>query len=510
MKTGDKQIGAVDGILPTPTPSHSAVVNDVDGAWEFLDKHRNENIQDESVDILAIRRKNDYRIVPLGFLLYTMQFMDKLVLNYAGVMTLREDLNLKGNDFSNLVTATYVAIAVWEIPTVYFLQRFPAAKYMAINAILWGISTACGAAAHNYQTLLVTRIFLGIFEATINPSLMLISGRWYTKPEQAPRFSFWLLGLGVGQIVGGAISYGFQLVSPTLPLQGWRIMFILLGLVTIVFGGLTFWYMPDTPMEAPWLTDREKVALLKHISINQTGVENRKVRVAEILEALRDPQVWLIWLSVTLFAGTGGITIAYSSTLIRNLGYTSKQATLLNMPAGLISITVMLIPGWAVRRGHHRWAWALGTLFPAIIGSALMSFLPSTNTSGILAGIYLANFIPGPLTIFWNWAPANIAGATKRAFVSALLGGLFAAGGIIGPQSFQARDAPEYRPAKITVLATQAAGACTTFALFLYYVRQNRKRNLNTVDRETEEAFMSPEVWARLTDRENMRFRYSY
>jgi len=32
-------------------------------------------------------------------------------------MTLREDLKLTGNDFSNLVTATYVAIAIWVLPT---------------------------------------------------------------------------------------------------------------------------------------------------------------------------------------------------------------------------------------------------------------------------------------------------------------------------------------------------------------------------------------------------------
>ena len=183
---------------------------------------------------------------------------------------------------------------------VYLLQRFPVAKYLAINAILWGVSTACGAAATSFRTMLVTRIFLGIFEATINPSLMLIAGRWYTKPEQAPRISFWLLGLGVGQILGGAVSYGFQSLSSGVTIAGWRIMFITLGLLTAVFGVLTWLFLPDNPMEAKWLSDKEKVALLRHISVNQTGVEHRKVRVTEIWEALRDPQVWLIWLSVVL------------------------------------------------------------------------------------------------------------------------------------------------------------------------------------------------------------------
>jgi MFS family permease len=61
--------------------------------------------------------------------------------------------------------------------TAYFLQKFPAAKWLGANVCAWGIATACGAAANNYQTLLVSRVFLGIFEATIGPSLMLISSQ---------------------------------------------------------------------------------------------------------------------------------------------------------------------------------------------------------------------------------------------------------------------------------------------------------------------------------------------
>src|SRR3954452_5922531 len=112
----------------------------------------------------------------------------------------------------------------------------PSGKWLGANVTLWGIATACGAAAHNYQTLLVSRIFLGIFEATIGPSLLLISSQWYTKSEQGPRFSFWYCGLGLGQILGGAISYGFQHVANPSGLVGWRIMFIVLGIVTVAIG----------------------------------------------------------------------------------------------------------------------------------------------------------------------------------------------------------------------------------------------------------------------------------
>jgi hypothetical protein len=136
-----------------------------------------------------------------------------------------------------------------------------------------------------------------------------------------------------------------------------------------------------------------------------------------------------------------------------------------------------------------------------------MSFLPTTNKSGILAGIYLVNAVVAPLAIFYQWTASNFAGATKRAFAAAVLSGSFSIGNIIGPQTFQARDAPDYRPAKLAVMGTQAGCAFVTFCLFLYYAWMNKRRG---PIEENEDAFMDPEVWARQTDKENKRFRYSY
>jgi MFS family permease len=128
---------------------------------------------------------------------------------------------------------------------------------------------------------------------------MLISSQWYTKSEQAPRFSFWYLGLGLGQIIGGLVSFGFQHVG-NAPIEGWRIMFIVLGIVSVIIGSATFVFLPDTPMKARFLSDDEKVTLLKHVSVNQTGIQNSTFRAAEIKEAVCDVQLWLLTLMVVL------------------------------------------------------------------------------------------------------------------------------------------------------------------------------------------------------------------
>lgn len=136
-----------------------------------------------------------------------------------------------------------------------------------------------------------------------------------------------------------------------------------------------------------------------------------------------------------------------------------------------------------------------------------MSFLPKSNTAGVLIGIYLVNAIVATLPILYQWTMANCAGHTKRSFAAALVAGSFSVGNIIGPQTFQAKDAPEYRPAKISVLATQGGAAVLSVFLFIYYIFENRRRDQKkTVD----ESMIDETKWAGLTDKQNLYFRYAY
>jgi MFS family permease len=207
---------------------------------------------------------------------------------------------------------------------------------------------------------------------------------------------------------------------------------------------------------------------------------------------------------------SSGVVTTYSATLIRNLGYTPKQAALMNMPSGVVSIFFTLLVGFGIRYRSHRWAWTVACICPAVLGGALMSFLTIERRSGVLAGIYLVNAVVAPLAVFYAWTAANVAGATKRAFATAIVSGSFSLGNIIGPQTFQARDAPDYRPAKLAVMGTQAGCALVTCLLAAYYWWANKKRDAAPKDTEAEESYLSPDVWAQMTDRENKTFRYQY
>lgn len=183
--------------------------------------------------------------------------------------------------------------------TVYILTKVPAGRWLGINVILWGIATACTAAATSYTTLLVARIFLGICEAPVVPTLTLVSSQWYTKSEQGPRFAFWYCGLGIGQIVGGLLSFAFQHVT-SLTFQSWRMMFVVLGCVTVVLGFTAFFLIPDSPSTARFLTGEEKAMIKQHVAQETTGAAGSRFKPKQLLDALTDPQLLLLCLMTIL------------------------------------------------------------------------------------------------------------------------------------------------------------------------------------------------------------------
>jgi hypothetical protein len=59
--------------------AHEKEVGQFDDAAEFLRMHEAASW----VNIIALRRKIDIRIIPLMFCCYTMQFLDKVILNVS-------------------------------------------------------------------------------------------------------------------------------------------------------------------------------------------------------------------------------------------------------------------------------------------------------------------------------------------------------------------------------------------------------------------------------------------
>ncbi|KAJ7603805.1 major facilitator superfamily domain-containing protein [Roridomyces roridus] len=234
---------------------------------------------------------------------------------------------------------------------------------------------------------------------------------------------------------------------------------------------------PDSPMDMSWPTEAEKRAAIQRVRVNQTGIKNTHYKWKQLRELVVDPQIWLLTFLIVVTSLTSGVISFYSTTLFHNFGFSALRSSLLNMPSGAVSLLSCLVTAYLGHKYNNRALCTTVFCCLAAMGSTLMSFLPASQRAGLLAGIYLANMQTVTLFLVFCLTTANVAGHTKRVAANALINGAFSLGNIIGPQLFQAKDAPRYIPAKIVLLVTQIATAVIAAALRVYYGYQNRLRD---------------------------------
>lgn len=128
------------------------------------------------------------------------------------------------------------------------LQRLPIGKYSAACVIAWGVVLACFAATENFGGAVAIRFMLGVCESSVTPGFALITSQWYTKAEQGLRTGIWFSFNGWAQILGGVVAYGIatNVDNPGYSgLAGWKIVFLVWGLLTAVMGVIFLFVVPD-------------------------------------------------------------------------------------------------------------------------------------------------------------------------------------------------------------------------------------------------------------------------
>lgn len=196
-----------------------------DDALDFL-RHEGTMREMTAADEKTLRRKIDWMIMPLMWSCYCLQYLDKTLINYANVMVyiyiysrdlllekggticyiyianntsfsqgLQDDANLTKDQFSNLALIFYVSYLAFEFPHGYGMQRLPTSKYLGTMVMLWGTIVAVTSACKNFGALVATRVLLGVFEAAVAPSLILITAMWYKRSEQPARVGIWVSNL---------------------------------------------------------------------------------------------------------------------------------------------------------------------------------------------------------------------------------------------------------------------------------------------------------------------------
>lgn len=410
-KTDEKDIEASRDDSPDNAIGVVKNVRNADAALDFL-RHEGEVQPMTAADEKQLVKTIDRYIMPLMWSCYCLQYLDKTLLNYANVMGLQEDANVTKDQFSNLALIFYVSYLALEFPHGYGMQRLPTAKYLGSMVFLWGVIVAVTSACKNYGALVATRVLLGCFESAVAPSLILVTTMWYKKKEQPLRTGIWYLGVGTGTIFGSLISFGFQHYESDA-FTSWQIMFLVVGLVTCVVGALVIWILPDNPMRSR-LTHQQKVWAIERLRENQTGIENKHFKPAQVLECFLDPQTWLLSLITISSNVPNGAVSSYQATIIKGFGYDSKTTALLQIPSGAVSIVSIIMATYLAGRYNQRGINIITLLIPGILGGCLLAFAPEGNKPAKLIGNYLTNCIGATLPLLYSWVGANYAGHTKK------------------------------------------------------------------------------------------------
>ncbi len=79
-----------------------------------------------------------------------------------------------------------------------------------------------------------------------------------------------------------------------------KIMYLMLGSLAIAVGISVLLFMPDSPTNAQFLTQEERIAAIERIRDQQSGTENKRLKKEQVLEALLDIKTWLIVLATLL------------------------------------------------------------------------------------------------------------------------------------------------------------------------------------------------------------------
>lgn len=69
-----------------------------------------------SAELAKLVRKVDLRLMPIMVASNTLQYINKVMLNYANVMGLQKDTGLHGDQFTWLATAFFISFAIAQIP----------------------------------------------------------------------------------------------------------------------------------------------------------------------------------------------------------------------------------------------------------------------------------------------------------------------------------------------------------------------------------------------------------
>ncbi|CAA7259745.1 unnamed protein product [Cyclocybe aegerita] len=427
--------------------------------------------------------KLDCHILPPLAILWLANFIDRSNIGNARIAGLETDTHLVGNQFNTILAVFYVTYLAIEIPSNMVLKKMKPNRWIPLLVCLWGIVTTLTALVNNFEGLLAIRIFLGLCEGGLLPGMILYLSNIYKRHELQLRVGVFYASASLSGAFGGLLATAITKMDGVGGLAGWRWIFILEGIATVVVAAMAALVLPEGLSTAYFLTEEERVFAVQRflsddVTLSPSSPENPspagtieekkgedvvQVEVAdaktsvktirkeveekfewnEVVRGLVDIQTWL-----TGIAYFGLIVSLYSyslflPTIVTGLGYSGPEAQLHTVPPYVPAAVLTVVVAFLSDRLKWRGPFILICLPFAIIGY-ILAITAETNGTRYVAVFFMAAgvFPSGPSIL--SILPNNSSGHYKRATTTALQLAIANCGGFVATFSYTPDQRPKY------------------------------------------------------------------
>ncbi|KAH7130898.1 major facilitator superfamily domain-containing protein [Dactylonectria macrodidyma] len=428
--------------------------------------------------------KVDVRLVPMLALLYLICHIDRANIGNAKIEGMVDDLGMTGVQYNTVLSIFFIPYVLFEIPSNILLKKFKRpSMYLGILTVCWGIVMTCTGLVQNFAGLMTTRVLLGIFEAGFFPGAIYLCSYWYMPKDLSVRISYFYCASAMSGAFSGLLAAGIAEMDGVGGLEGWRWIFLLEGLATVVLGVACFFLLIDTPaLSTRWLEPEEIRYLELSMFIKQGGGyrEESSVRWKDIKMVLTN---WRIYVQAYFLICQSALSYGIKFTLptiTKAMGFSNTNAQLTSAPpyvaAAISAITFAKI--------SDRFFWRMPfVVTPMAIVAIAYSILISLN--GALEakkGVAYFSVVLAVIGIYpiqaaaASWNANNIAPASRRAIGIALMNCVGNIGGIVGSFMYLEKEKPKYYTGFGLSLAFGATGLIVAILLEISYKMENARK----------------------------------
>ncbi|KAF6799421.1 major facilitator superfamily transporter [Colletotrichum sojae] len=427
--------------------------------------------------------KIDTRVLPLLALLFLCSFLDRTNVGNAKIIGMEKDLGISNIQYNQGLAVFYATYIASELPSNLVLKKVSPRIWLPFLTIAWGTVTMCLGFVRSYGSFVAVRAILGATEGGLLPGMVLYLSGLYTRGELALRIGIFYTAASLSGAFGGLLARGLSAIGPAGGLEGWRWIFIIEGLITIVCGVIAAIGLPNslatakilTPEEREWAMVRRQGGSGGRFNLDREHEE--KFRWSEVGRGVFNVQVWLS--STAYFAILSGLYSfgLFLPTIINDLHIASNpnEAQLWSVIPYAVATPVTVVVAFLSDRLRVRGPLMLVVLPISIAGYATIANVTSPQTRFAMTCLMaIGMYSAVPCVLSWN--SNNSAGHYKRATTSALQLAIANCGGFVATFVYPSYEGPFYRKGHTIILGLLCYAWLATLLNVLWCAKINRDK----------------------------------